>query len=111
MDTSQLTFLGYGVLIGLAVALWVAIAAWLRRRGLVTELDRLTKHRHDHMEITQEGVRERKADLDRLRLESENLRITLKAWQQKPDRKELRMLQVYDHAVHRLLESAPGFSP
>lgn len=111
MDTTQLTFLGYGVLIGLAVALWVAIAAWLRRRALVSELDRLKKHLHDHMEITQEGVRERKAELDRLRLENENLRITLKAWQQKPDRKELRMLQVYDHAVHRLLESAPGFSP
>jgi len=111
MDTSQLTFLGYGVVIGLLVAAWVAITAWQRRRAIVTELERLKKHLHDHMEITQEGVRERKTELDRLRLENENLRITLKAWQQKPDRKELRMLQVYDRAVHRLLESAPGFSP
>lgn len=111
MDTSQLTFLGYGVLLGLLVALWVAIAGWRRRRAMVAELERLKKHLHDHMEITQDGVRERKAEVDRLRLENENLRITLKAWQQKPDRKELRMLQVYDRAVHRLLENAPGFSP
>ena len=111
MDTSQLTFLGYGALIGLLVALWVAIAGWYRRRELAAEVDRLRKHLHDHMEITQQGVRERKNEVERLRLENENLRITLKAWQQKPDRKELRMLQVYDRAVHRLLESAPGFSP
>jgi hypothetical protein len=70
MDTSQLTFLGYGVVIGLLVAAWVAIAAWQRRRAIVTELERLKKHLHDHMEITQEGVRERKAELDRLRLEN-----------------------------------------
>lgn len=111
MDTSQLTFLGYGVIVGLLVALWVAIVAWQRRRALVTELERLKKHLHDHMEIAQDGVRERKAEVERLRLENENLRITLKAWQQKPDRRELRMLQVYDRAVHQLLENAPGFSP
>jgi hypothetical protein len=111
MDTSQLTCVGYGVLIGLMVALWIGVAAWQRRRALTIELDRLKKHLHDHMEISREGVHERKAELERLRLENENLRITLKAWQQKPDRKELRMLQVYDRAVHRLLENAPGFSP
>lgn len=111
MDSSQLTFLGYGVLIGLAVALWVGVSGWQRRRSVRAELERLKKHLNDHMEITQEGVRERKAELERLRQENENLRITLKAWQQKPDRKELRMLQVYDHAVRQLLASAPGFSP
>ena len=111
MDTGQLTFIGYGVLLGLVVALWVAITGWQRRRALVLELERLKKHLHDHMEISREGVQERKAEVDRLRLENENLRIAVKAWQQRPDRKELRMLQVYDRAVHRLLENAPGFSP
>jgi hypothetical protein len=111
MDTTQLTFLGYGVLVGLAVALWVAISAWRRRRAVEAELRRLRQHLADQMEITHEGAQQRKAELDRLRQENENLRITLKTWQQKPDRRELRMLQVYDHAVHQLLASAPGFSP
>jgi hypothetical protein len=111
MDQSQLTFLGYGVLIGLGVALWVGIAAWNRRRNLEAELRRLRQHLQDQMEITHEGAQQRKLDLERLRLENENLRITLKTWQQKPDRRELRMLQVYDHALHQLLSSAPGFSP
>jgi hypothetical protein len=111
MDTTQLTFLGYGVLVGLAVALWVGISGWLRRRTLETEVARLRQHLHDQMEITHEGAQQRKVELDRLRMENENLRVTLKAWQQKPDRRELRMLQVYDHALHQLLQSTPGFSP
>jgi hypothetical protein len=111
MDESQLTFLGYGVLIGLAVALWVAISAWNRRRAIEAELRRLRQHLQDQMEITHEGAAQRKLELERLRQENENLRVTLKAWQQKPDRRELRMLQVYDHALHQLLSNAPGFSP
>jgi hypothetical protein len=111
MDETQLTFLGYGVLIGLAVAIWVGATAWNRRRALDAELRRLRQHLQDQMEITHEGAQQRKQELERLRLENENLRITLKTWQQKPDRRELRMLQVYDHALHRLLSNAPGFSP
>jgi hypothetical protein len=111
MDASQLTFLGYGALIGLAVALWVGISGWRRRRDVEAELERLRRHLHDQMEITHEGAHQRKQEIERLRLENENLRVTLKVWQQKPDRRELRMLQVYDHALHQLLSNAPGFSP
>jgi hypothetical protein len=111
MDQSQLTFLGYGVLIGLAVAFWIALSAWNRRRAIEAELRRLRQHLQDQMEITHEGAQQRKLELERLRQENENLRVTLKAWQQKPDRRELRMLQVYDHALHQLLSNAPGFSP
>ena len=111
MDSSHLSFLGYGVLIGLAVAVWVALSGWRRRRYVESELRRLRDHLQDQMEITHEGTRQRKAALEQLRVENENLRITLKAWQHKPDRRELRMLHVYDHAVHQLLANAPGFSP
>jgi hypothetical protein len=62
------------------------------------------------MEITHEGNSERRRQLEQLRLENENLRVSVKAWQQKPSRHELRSLQVYDIAVHRLLETTPGFS-
>ncbi len=111
MDVSQLKFLGYGVLLGLFVALWVAVTAWLRRRDVLAEVQRLRAHLHDQMEITSEGTQNQKRTIEKLRAENENLRVTLKAWQQKPDRRELRMLQVYDHAVHQLLANAPGFAP
>jgi len=111
MDISQLKFLGYGLLIGLCVAVWVAISGWLKRRDMEAELQRLRSHLHDHMEITHEGTHKQKQTIEKLRVENENLRVTLKAWQQKPDRRELRMLQVYDQAVQHLLANAPGFAP
>jgi hypothetical protein len=111
MDVSQLKFLGYGVLLGLFVALWVFVTGWLRRRDALAEVQRLRSHLHDQMEITSEGTQTQKRTIEKLRAENENLRVTLKAWQQKPDRRELRMLQVYDHAVHQLLANAPGFAP
>jgi len=111
MDTGQLTYLGYGLLVGAALAAWVGFAAWRRRRELAHEVARLRRHLHDHMEVTHEGSRQQKLELERLRQENENLRITVKAWQQKPDRRELRMLQVYDEAVRQVSASAPGFAP
>jgi hypothetical protein len=74
------------------------------------EIVRLRAHLHTQMEITHEGNSERRRQLDQLRTENENLRISVKAWQQKPSRHELRSLQAYDIAVHRLLETTPGFS-
>lgn len=111
MDTRDLTLFGCGLLLGLLAAGWVALTAWRRRRELVAELARLRKHLDDHMEITHEGSAQRKRELERLREENEKLRVTVKAWQQKPDRRELRMLVVYDRAVRQIAETAPGFSP
>jgi hypothetical protein len=111
MNESHLYFFGCGVLLGLAAAVWVGISGWRRRRDAEAEVRRLRAHLHDHMEITHEGTRQQKHRVEQLRMENENLRVTLKAWQQRPDRRELRVLQVYDHAVHQLLANAPGFSP
>jgi hypothetical protein len=111
MDTGQLAYLIYGLLLGAALAAWVGFAAWQRRRELVQEVERLRRHLHDHMEVTHEGSRQQKLELERLRQENENLRITVKAWQQRPDRRELRMLQVYDEAVRQVSSTAPGFAP
>lgn len=70
----------------------------------------MRRHLHDQMEITQEGSKKLKDELEALRAQNENLRVSIKSWQQKPDRKELRALQVYDHALRELLASAPGFA-
>ena len=109
MDSSQLTFFGYGVLLGLAVACVVAFSAWQRRRGIEQELRRLHSHLHDHMAITQEGSKQIKTELEQLRLENENLRVTLQSWKQKPDRRELHLLLVYDEAIRRVVTTVPGF--
>jgi hypothetical protein len=110
MNPDQLLFLGYGVLAGLAFAAYLAFGAWRRRLALEAEVKRLREHLNTQMEITQEGSMARTKLLEQLRLENENLRIAVQTWRQKPDRRDLRLLQVYDHAVHQLLERAPGFS-
>ena len=108
MDT-QLTAFGYGVLVGVVLAIAVGISAWLRRRTLEQELRRLHSHLHDHMSITQEGAKQVKMELERLRLENENLRVTLQSWKQRPDRRELHLLLVYDEAIRRVVSTVPGF--
>ncbi len=101
----------YGFALGLLVASLVWVAAWWRRRAQRVELKRLREHLNTQMEITSEGANKLKEQLATLRTENENLRITVKTWQQKPDREELRMLQVYDRAVHQILADTPGFAP
>jgi hypothetical protein len=109
VDASQLTFFGYGVLLGLALACAVAISGWRRRRELDTEVRRLHSHLHDQMEINHEGSKQIKVELQQLRQENENLRITLQSWKQKPDRRELHLLLVYDDAIRRVVTNVPGF--
>lgn len=110
MTIDHLRFGAYGLALGLCTALLVWAVAWWRRRELREEVARLRAHLHTQMEITHEGNSELRRQLEQLRLENENLRVTVKAWQQKPNRHELRSLQLYDIAVHRLLETTPGFS-
>lgn len=109
MSTAELTAFFYGLLTGLLVAAWFAFTAWQKRRGIAQELERLRRHLHDQMEISHEGASQRKQDLERLRQENEKLRVTVKAWQQKPDRTQLRMFMVYDRAVRQMTVNAPSF--
>jgi hypothetical protein len=110
VTVDHLRFAAYGLALGLFVALLAWLVGLWRRRELRADVRRLHEHLHTQMEISHEGSDARRRELDRLRLDNENLRVTVKAWQQKPGRHEMRSLQVYDAAVHRLLETTPGFS-
>ncbi len=110
MDPGQLTAFAYGVGLGLLAACVVAFNGWRRRRELEQQVQRLHSHLHDQMEITHEGAKQIKVELEQLRLENENLRVTLQTWKQKPDRRELHQLLVYDEAMRRVVSSVPGFS-
>jgi hypothetical protein len=110
VTVDHLRFAAYGLAAGLIIGAVFVLLAWWRRRELQQEIRRLREHLHTQLEISSEGNAERRRQLEQLRQENENLRVTVRAWQQKPNRHELRSLQVYDMAVHRLLESTPGFS-
>jgi hypothetical protein len=44
-----------------------------------------------------------------LKMQNENLRISLRTYAQKPGRKEIARLQVYQQAADRLTINSPGF--
>ncbi|HMA93080.1 MAG TPA: hypothetical protein VKP30_10360 [Polyangiaceae bacterium] len=110
MTASELQMLGYGFAAGLCVALAVLINGWWRRRELHHEIGRLRSHLHTQMEISHEGADKLKTDLETLRTQNENLRITVQTWQQRPGRAEQRNLQIYDRAVRSILANTPGFA-
>ena len=100
---------------GLALGLFLVVLTWIsslsRSRELRREVRRLREHLNTQMDITSRGNATMKAELEALKQQNENLRVSVKEWQQKPGRVEMRMLAVYDRAIRILNQNAPGFSP
>jgi len=100
-----------GLGLGLIVAVYLWIQGILKRRSLVKELANLKDHLHTHMEISAKGNESSKSELEALKKQTENLRITVATLKAKPGRAELRTLHIYDKALHMMFEKAPGFAP
>ena len=96
---------------GLAVALIVFLIMIIRQNAIKgqcrSETQKLKTMLTDRIES--EGVSRLKAENEKLKKENENLRISIQTYAQKPGRKELQRLQVYQTAVDRLIINSPGF--
>lgn len=79
-------------------------------RSYKKEIDEFKGHLNRQMQITQEGSKSLTNEMEKLKKENENLRITVKTLGQKPGRNELRLLNVYDAAIRKMMLKAPGFS-
>ena len=100
-----------GLCCGLIVALAAVIEGRLRSHEIHKELELLKKHLYTQMEINIKGTGAIKDELEDLRKQNENLRITVSSLKDKPGRSEVRVLHIYDKAVHLMNERAPGFAP
>ena len=100
---------------GLLIGLFFTALAWYlnvaKKRELGREVRKLREHLNTQMEITAKGNNALRKETELLRQQNENLRVSIKEWQGKPGRNELRMLFIYDKAVRILNQTAPGFSP
>lgn len=112
---------GVGLGLGLLLAGWVWISSFLRRRTLRkemrtrlktvdAEMDKLRAHLHTQMEISSTGSEQQKNRLQEIEKQNENLRVTVQALQQKPDRISARTLEVWQRAVDSMHSRAPGFA-
>jgi hypothetical protein len=100
-----------GLLLGLFFCCFIFVRSIFRCRELSQEISRLKGHLHTKMEIDSEENERRKQELNGLKQERDNLRITVQSLTQKPGRKEIRQYYIYQTALDIMFEKAPGFAP
>jgi hypothetical protein len=100
-----------GLIIGLLVAAVLWVRGLLKTRELNGNLKKLREHLHTKLEIDSAENERRKADLEKIKQERDNLRNMVQVLNQKPGRQELRQVQVYQKAIEIMFEKSPGFAP
>ncbi|MDA0837112.1 MAG: hypothetical protein O3B01_14390 [Planctomycetota bacterium] len=100
-----------GLYLGLVIAciVWAKFLLKLRESG--KELKKLKQHLQTQLDLEAESKETRKQDIEKLKKENENMRITLANLSQKPEKAEIRQFYVYQKAIDLMFERAPGFAP
>ncbi len=99
------------LIIGLVIgSLLFMVRGFFAGRKFKKELAEYKGHLATQMKITQEGTKNITEESEKLKKENENLRITVKTLGQKPGRNELRLLNIYDAALRKMMLKAPGFA-
>lgn len=101
--------IGFGI--GLLLVLIVYIRESMKRRTLKKDIVNLKNHLQNKLEIEAEAMENRRVQIDQLKQENENLRVTNQTLAQKPGRREVMNMHVYQRAVEIMTESAQGFAP
>jgi len=100
-----------GLILGIVLCLFTYLRGIYRSYELRKEIDRLRNHLHTKLEIDAEENERRKAEMEKLKQEKNNLQITVQALNHKPGRKEIRQYFIYQTALDIMFEKAPGFAP
>ena len=100
-------FIIAGVVIGYFISY---VKSRFEVRGYKKEIKEFKEHLNRQMKITNEGSKNLEEELKTLTKENENLRISVQTLGQKPGRAEVRLLNIYDAALRKMLLRAPGFS-
>jgi hypothetical protein len=99
-----------GLYIGIAGCIFFFIQGKVKLRKQRKENRRLKQHIQMKLEIEAEETERKKREIESLKEECENLRVTVQEYVKKPGRKELRQLHIYQAAIEILTEKAPGFA-
>ncbi len=74
------------------------------------ELKEYKEHLNRQMKITNEGNQSLERELYDLKKVNENLRATIQTLSNKPGRAEIKLLNIYDATLRKMMQKAPGFS-
>jgi len=91
-------------------ALITYLKALLTIRSHKKEITQYKDHLDRQMKITDAGNSKLVQELEKVKKENENLRVSVQTLNQKPGRAELRLLHIYDSALRKMMSQAPGFS-
>jgi hypothetical protein len=100
-----------GLVIGLLLTIFTWVKGILKAMSLRKEIKQLKESMYAKMKVETKGQMALDDEIEHLRNENENLRVSVKSLQQKPGRAEIRQLHIYDKAVRSLLGKSPGFGP
>lgn len=108
----ELSYLGIIYIIVAVVVGWFLsyIKSRFEVRAYKKDLREYKEHLNRQMKLTNEGSRNLEEELKSLKKENENLRVTVQTLGQKPGRAEIRLLNIYDSALRKMMLQAPGFS-
>ncbi len=101
--------LGIGVVLAIVLVVVMSIKRHKELLAVSKETERLKRMLTDRMDLESEGLSKLKEQNEELKKQNENLRISLNTYSQKPGRKEVARLHVYQLAVDRLTINSPGF--
>ena len=74
------------------------------------ELTEYKEHLNRQMKITSEGNKNLEREMYDLKKVNENLRATVQTLSHKPGRAEIKLLNIYDATLRKMMQKAPGFS-
>ncbi len=102
-------------LIGLGIGLLLFLLALIQnlrlKRKHKREMLQIKDMVSQKMDMEYESINKLKNDVETLKKQNENLRVSLRAFSQKPNRKEMSKLQMYQRAIEIMYLKAPGFAP
>ncbi len=101
--------LGSGCIVALIVWFVYIMKLHLAKKKGESDIKKLKEMLTSRMEIESDGITKLKNENEELKRFNENLRVSLQTMSQKPGRKEIERLQVYQKAVDRLTINSPGF--
>lgn len=96
-----------GLYLGLiftALALWRLLLARM-------EFKRYKRHLSDKLEIESDSMKRLRDELTSLKKENENMRVKINAFNEIPERRIQRDLEIYARAEKQMLVNVPGFAP
>lgn len=105
----ELLLIGFGI--GFLLFIISVINTARVKRQYKKEIARIKSIVTQKMDIESDTLSKLKSEIEELRKHNENLRISVRSLSQKPNRKEVARLQIYQRAIEIMSLKAPGFAP